>query len=186
MFETQKEKKKQSMDSVVSPSMTPAKRNTYSVILEGFDDAMENAESFAIKFSVLARVPVTKIKHIVKRLPATLWKGQAKSRALHLLSLIEEAGGIGRLVEEAVPIGSEGVTGERGTQGGKLTCRKCGFPLKKNDEYCDFCMTPVNESVSEKQVFEGKMKTDLSVRYSRLLLYGIVAVVAIIIILVLR
>lgn len=186
MFETQKEKRQRSMEETVSPSMTPAKRNTYSVVLEGFDDAMENAESFAIKFAVLARVPVTKIKHIVKRLPATLWKGQAKSRALHLLSLIEEAGGIGQLVEETVPIGSEDVAGERGRRGGRLTCRKCGFPLKKSDEYCDFCMTAINESVSQKPVFEGMKKTDRSVKPYRLLLYAIVAVVAIIIILVLR
>jgi hypothetical protein len=164
---------------------TTRTRTSYNVILEGVEKSIETRDSFAIKFSVIARVPVSKIKHIARTTPATLWKGQTKSRALHLLSLIEEAGGVGRIVEEEIAVDAGG----RDAQGGKTacphTCSKCGFPLKKGDTYCDFCMTPVNSTNSCTTVFRHTSR-HYAVPPARLLLYLVVLFVGIILLTMVR
>ncbi|UCF06801.1 MAG: hypothetical protein JSV33_07190 [bacterium] len=171
-------------DSDATESATRT-RTCYSVILEGVEKSIETAESFAIKFSVIARVPVSKIKHIARTTPATLWKGQTKSRALHLLSLIEEAGGVGRIVAEEVPVGAEG-RGAQGAKSGSLsTCSKCGFPLKKGDTFCDFCLTSVKGTDTGKSVFKSTTK-HYTIPPARLLLYLVILFVGILFLTVIR
>jgi hypothetical protein len=119
----------------------------YKVVLDGVRTEVETHASFALKFSLLASLPVTKIKHMTKNLPATVWKGQGKSRAFNLLNLIEEAGGTGRVVEEEYSPDMERVAGGDGAKG--RACPQCGFPLKEEDLFCSFCLTPVDEAKRE-------------------------------------
>lgn len=115
----------------------------YRVLLEGVRTEVETHASFALKFSLLASLPVTKVKHMMKTLPAAVWTGRGKSRALGLLNLIEEAGGVGRIVEEEYAPDMEQVAGGGAVKG--RACPQCGFPLKEEDLFCNFCFTPIDE-----------------------------------------
>jgi len=117
-------------------------QKSYCVILDEVRSDMETAESFAIKFSLLTKIPVTKTKHMMAKLPATIWAGFGHAKAENILSLIEEAGGVGRIIEgntEAL------VRDSSKANKAHLTCRWCGFPLKEEELFCGFCMTPVHE-----------------------------------------
>lgn len=118
-----------------------ADRRVCRVIVEGLSNRIETPEAFAIKFSLLSHVPVTRMKHLMKQLPAVLWQGRGRSRAAGLLRMIEEAGGKGR-IEDVDP--AEAVEKQRPrAKSGPRACAVCGFPLKREDAFCDFCLTPV-------------------------------------------
>ncbi len=103
-------------------------QKSFRVILEDILSGIETTDSFAIKFSLLTKTPISKMKHVVRRLPAPIWSGQGRSRAEHILALIEEAGGKGTIVEVGgsapAPAAPAGV---RGTGQGRE--RQAGVPL---------------------------------------------------------
>ena len=142
------------MGAVGTDTKTPAR---YKVILEGVRSEIETVESFAIKFSILTRTPVSKINFLVKKMPAVVWEGMDKIKALGLLSMIDEAGGLGRLdtVEktEKSKIGPE----PKKKTPKERECGKCGFPVKKEDKFCQFCSTPLTEV--SKEIISVKIKS---------------------------
>ena len=140
-------------------------QETYRVVLDGVKSEIETPDAFAIKFSLLTRVPVTKIKHMMQNIPAVVWKGQNRKRSSRLLSLIEEAGGRGRIVlEEAAEDQQADVEAEKAGSNDLMQCRTCGFPLKEEDKFCTFCMSPVErpkkESSNEEKAAADDKKKD--------------------------
>jgi hypothetical protein len=113
----------------------------YRVVLEGIKSDIETPDSFSIKYGILTSTPVTRIKFMMRNLPKTILETRSAPRA--------HGGGIGML-EEYDPVEKPKVeiTEEEPTiatvEGSN--CLKCGFPLKKDDEYCQFCHTPLVES----------------------------------------
>lgn len=153
-------------------------QKSYCVILDEVRSDMETAESFAIKFSLLMKIPITKTKHLMAKFPATIWTGFQRARAENILSLMEEAGGVGRIVEGTTEVP---VRDSSRADKPRLTCRWCGFPLKEGDPFCSFCMTPVQESGNSGRhwIVERKL-TGMSPR--RLLLYvGILILVGVVV-----
>ncbi len=149
----------------------------YQVVLDGVRTEVETPASFALKFSLLANLPVTKVKHLMRLLPAVLWTGQRKSQALSLLNLVEEAGGTGRVVEEEYTPDMEHVAGEKSTRG--KVCPKCGFPIKKEDLFCNFCMTPVDEGKQQSLHITSPYRRGSSAAYRCLflILLGVAALI---------
>ena len=133
----------------VGPEGTERVIESYSVVLDSIRSEVETADSFALKFAVLLKIPVTKAKHMVRRLPSTIWKGGSHAKAKMLVELAAEAGGNARVVanEQAPPPRTESAPKKAR---GKAVCQKCGFPLKPTDEFCNFCMTPVNEQAGTR------------------------------------
>ena len=166
------------------PGGKEAGADSYSVVLESIRSEIETLDSFSLKFSVLLKMPVTRVKHIVKRLPATLWKGTSLSKAKALVELAEEAGGIARIDEnQAAP---EPAAAEKSKDtGGKLECAKCGFPLKKDDEFCNFCMTPVKEPAGSR-VSAPVVEKQAQIPPARLLFYSVLLLMGVILAFVLR
>lgn len=156
-------------------------QKSYNVVLDGVRTEMETPESFAIKFSLLSRVPVTKTKHIVAHMPATIWSGAGRQKAERILSLVEEAGGLARIVDGSPePPARSPQTGPKP----QLTCRWCGFPLKDKAMFCEFCMTPVQEG--EKGGAAPSRARAVGISLKRLLVYLSILVVGIIILVLLR
>jgi hypothetical protein len=163
------------------PEESAAEVIGYSVVLDSIRSEIETVDSFTLKLSVLLKQPVTKVKHMVRRLPGSLWRGKSISKAKKLLEFIEEAGGVAHIVENhSTPAENAGEQEQEGT-----VCRKCGFPLKKDDDYCDFCMTPLKEP-NEKPVNIPAVVKQPSIPPARLLFYLIVLVAAVLLALALR
>jgi hypothetical protein len=153
----------------------------YSVVLDSVRSEIETIDSFALKLSVLLKQPVTKVKHMVRRLPDTLWRGKSIAKAKKLIELIEEAGGVARIVEDhSAPKEAAGGQERDGT-----VCRKCGFPLKPEDEYCSFCMTALKESNAKPASMPAVVKSP-AIPHSRMIFYLIVLVAVVILAFVLR
>jgi hypothetical protein len=130
-------------------------QKSYCVVLDSVRSDMETVESFTIKFSLLTKVPVTKTKHMIAKFPATVWTGYGHAKAENILSLIEEAGGVGRIIEGA----TEALVRDSSKSGkAHLTCRWCGFPLKETDIFCGFCMMPTQESENPGRHWSGHSK----------------------------
>jgi hypothetical protein len=124
---------------------------TFRVVLEDISSGIETNDSFAIKFALLTRSPLARMKHVVRRLPAKIWEGQGRSRAEHVLALIEEAGGKGRIVEkEVAPLEDPVNHAERPNcvkaPQAAQSCAMCGFPMKDDETRCGFCMTSVGDA----------------------------------------
>lgn len=153
------------------------KKLRYRVILDGVRTEVETNASFALKFSLLASLPVTKVRHMMAKLPTTVWVGTKRSRARSLLNLIEEAGGTGRVVEEEYAPDMERVAGEESLK--ERICPQCGFPLKEEDLFCNFCLTPVDEERRQSlriAVPRGRSGSKVY-RYLFFVLLGAVAVI---------
>ena len=171
--------------SAVPEDGTEMPNNTlYRVVLEGIKSEIETPGSFAIKYGILTSTPVTRIKFMLRNLPKTILETKNAPRARGALELIEEAGGVG-LIEELNPEEAPKVeiAEEEPTiaNAGEQSCLKCGFPLKKGDEYCQFCHTPLGESKTHniKSVLKAGGGGHL-VAPKRLFLYiGIVLVILI-------
>ena len=158
-------------------------QKSYRVILEDIASGIETTDSFAIKFSLLTKTPISKIKHIIHRLPAPIWSGRGRSRAEHILALIEEAGGRGSIVEieGAAPASPVGAGGPAKPAKSKPTCRWCGFPMKEEETRCGFCMMAVGDvEKSEHQPVPRRGAKVVSRK--RLICYAAVLVAGIIII----
>jgi hypothetical protein len=153
------------------------KKKRYCVMLDGVRSEVETAASFALKFSLLANLPVTKVKHMMRSVPATVWKGKRKVQAISLLNLIEEAGGAAHIEEEEYAPDMEQVVGGKAVKG--KVCSQCGFPIKDEDLFCNFCMTPISdEKRSSVQVKAPRRKpSSAAYRYLFFLLLGFFAIV---------
>lgn len=125
----------------------------YRVVIQGTNSDVETLDSFAIKYGILTNTPVTRLKLMMRTLPKAVMETRSASKARGALALIEEAGGIG-LIEEFSPEEelrtgmSEEVAKAAVAREGEV-CPKCGFPLKKGDEFCQFCHTPMVERKGE-------------------------------------
>ena len=167
----------------VLPEDDEEKVESYSVVLDSIRSEIETQASFALKFSVLLKMPVTRVKHVVKRMPSTLWKGKSLSKAKMLVELAEEAGGVAHIVENraASPEPRE----EEAKKQSKAACAKCGFPLKKDDEFCNFCMTPVKEPTGQK-VSAPVVEKNPHIPTARLFFYLVLLLLAVILAFALR
>jgi hypothetical protein len=176
-------------------------RRTYRVVIEDIASGMETSDSFAIKFSLLTKAPLARMKHVVRRLPATAWSGEGRSQAEHVLSLIEEAGGKGRIVEigdapsEATGTRGAPAPGETPEQGEaparktanpavEQSCAMCGFPLKAGEARCGFCMTAVGDAARGETRPEPERPAKRISR-KRVLLYAALFVVGVMLVIVL-
>ena len=125
----------------------------YRVVLEGIKSEIETPGSFAIKYGILTNTPVTRIKFMLRNLPKTILETKNAAKARGALELIEEAGGVG-LIEDFDPEEAPKVeiTEEQPATAaaGEKSCAHCGFPLKEDDEFCQFCHTPLVETKSHR------------------------------------
>ena len=157
----------------------------YSVVLDAINSDMETLDSFALKFSVLMRIPVTKVKHMASRWPNTIWTGQNRSTANMLLQLMGDAGGAGRVVENFERPGEIDETEKEKSPSDGL-CKKCGFPMKEDEEYCSFCMTSVKERKSKPVVSKPVIEKIPMIPPARFLFYFVILVAGVILAIVLR
>ncbi len=160
----------------------PDTRKNYRVMLEGENKEIETAASFAIKISILLKVPVTRIKHTMRSLPATLWAGPSKIQAQRLLALIEEAGGLGRIEEKERNDKSADPKSPKSQD--MKACRSCGFSIKNGDKFCGFCTTPVTHT--EQTETHVKVEGKQTVPMTRLVFYLALFIAILIIALALR
>ena len=160
-------------DEFYSEEMTGSGKKVYSVVIEGVESQIETLDSFAIKFGLLSNIPVTKIKYIVKTIPAVIWTGSSKSRAKGLLSLIVEAGGKGKIeVKSQRPAKVPEIEAREVKRLGGRMCHKCGFPIGEKDEFCQFCMSPVGEVHKKPHKKDKEQKSSkFPVPPARLLFY---------------
>lgn len=161
---------------------------TYAVVLESIKSDIETPESFALKFAIISRLPVTKVKHIMRKMPATVWRSCKKPQAQKLLRLIEEAGGRGKIVEDHTIV-DEHLAAQETQSPSTPTCQRCGFPLKEDDKYCSFCMTPVDAQEKQEQKVETRktvVRKPPVVPSYRLFFYFIILIAGILISLALR
>jgi len=157
----------------------------FRVVLEGIKSDIETPGSFAIKYGILTSTPVTRIKFMLRNLPKTILETKSAPRARGALELIEEAGGVGMMEEcnpeEApeVEIAEEEPT--IATVPDK-SCLKCGFPIKTDDESCQFCHPRLVEKNTPniKSVIEAGKSGNL-LTPKKLLLYIAVVVVILLI-----
>ncbi len=157
---------------------------SYSVILDSIRSEIETMDSFTLKFSVLLKIPVTKVKHMVKRLPCTLWRGKSLSKAKMLVELASEAGGNARVVEnEKAPSAEAGEKSKK--EKDKTACPKCGFPLKQGDEFCNFCMTSVKERAGTR-TSAPIIEKNPQIPPARLFFYIVLVLIAVVLAFVLR
>ena len=153
----------------------------FRVVLEGMSD-IETPGSFAIKYGILTSTPVTRIKFMLRNLPKTILETKSAPRAHGALELIEEAGGVGRMEEcnpeEAPEIEIPEEEPTIATVPDK-SCLKCGFPIKKNDEYCQFCHTRLVEKKAPniKSMIKAGKSGDLVTPKKLLLVIAVVVVI---------
>ena len=142
------------------------KETIYKVTLEGIKREIETPDSFAIKYGILTSTPVTKIKFMLRDLPKKVVETKIASKARGALELIEEAGGIG-FIEDCNPEEVEPEVEipevpeeepEVIADAVEKNCLKCGFPLKKDDAFCQFCLTPLVKAKGQKK--KTAMKVD--------------------------
>jgi hypothetical protein len=168
----------------IIPEGKEGKADSYSVVLDSIRSEIETAASFSLKFSVLLKMPVTRMKHIVKQLPSTLWRGKNLSKAKMLVELAEEAGGVAHIVENHdAPPDAAGNKAKKDAD--KAVCSKCGFPMKKEDKFCNFCMTPVKESIGARTSAPVFQKTP-QIPTARLFFYFVLLLIVVILAFVLR
>ena len=158
-------------------------KKIFSVILEGIRSDVETRDTFTIKFSLLTKAPLSKMKHIVSSLPATVWTGPGLSRAKSVLALIEEAGGTGSIIENAAAAPAKASAEEPKSE---HSCAWCGFPLKEGEALCGFCMTPVKDGARKAERHNSSGTRLKGARWKRFLLYGIILAVGIVVFLLLR
>ncbi len=170
-------RERKSLGTIALESTGPKR---YRVVLEGLGSDYETLESFIIKFSLLAKIETTKVKAMVSKLPVTIWTGQGDVLAKRILGIIREAGGRGVIVEEKEHHVEHEKKSVKEDQRDKA-CAKCGFPLKEDDVFCSFCMSPVGKMERKGNVFRKRGKTGkYKVPPSRLFLYCIIVFLAII------
>ena len=130
------------------------------------------------------------MKHVVHRLPAPIWSGQGRSRAEHILALIEEAGGRGKIVEtggDAPPAASPAGPADPAKSAktdksakSKLACRWCGFPMKEDETRCGFCMMAVGNVERSAHTREPAERSK-GISRKRIVFYAVILILGIII-----
>ncbi len=156
-------------------------RTLHRVMLTGVRSEMETSDSFAIKFSILAKAPLPRVKQLMRSLPVALWTGTSKGKAEQILELVEEAGGKGSIVQTAA-------VAPRPAEDPKVAstkCACCGFPMKEGAERCEFCRTAVGESAVEKLHWTAAKKRK-GVPRARLVVYLCIIAVEIVVLLAWR
>jgi len=165
----------------------------FRVVLEGIRTEYETAGSFAIKFGLAISEPVTKIQHMMRSLPAVVWKGESASTAAGLLAMVEEAGGRARIEEIAVeteraasagpgissePEGNKASSPDRDRSSG---CPACGFPVRGEEKYCQFCLSPLEGRPARKASVSTAVRArgKRSIPPARLLIYALIALAAV-------
>jgi hypothetical protein len=163
-------------DSIINENIGSKDEKTrYKVILKGIGGAGETKEAFAIKFSLLTKAPVSRTKFLIKNTPFVVWKGLGKRNAQKFLSIIEEAGGKGTIIE--VKMDPERTKDDSEKAGGENVCPNCGMPLSKDDKFCPFCTTPIGPVLSKKKSKKTTFKTSKpAVPTGRMVFYFIVIV----------
>jgi len=165
--------------SVLDGNVEPKNEKTkYQVVLKGIDGGYETKSAFAIKLSLLAKVPVTRTKFLINNTPSVVWKGFGKSKAQKYLSMIEESGGLGKIIEEnKKPEQAENSSDK--IKDRKL-CSQCGFPLNKDDKFCPFCASLVADLSLKRKIKRTTVKNSKpSVTKGRMVLYLIAIAVLI-------
>jgi hypothetical protein len=155
----------------------------FRVVLESIRSELETSDSFAIKFSLLTKAPLPKIKHLMTNLPVPIWSGTGRSRAERILALVEEAGAVGSIVEVKTEAPAKVPVNE---QKSKPICSWCGFPLRDGDTHCGFCMTPVGEAAGRGEPQRGRKKRRGIIPPKRLLCYAVILIVEIAILIIIR
>ena len=154
-------------------------KTKYKVILEGIAGPHETKDSFAIKFSILAKIPVSRTKFWIRNAPFVVWKGLGKRNAQKHLSIIKESGGKGTIteVEMSHPMTKE----DSDNAGGERVCSKCGSPLSKDDKFCPFCAAPIEPVLPKKnrQTTVYNKTSEPAVPKGRMVFY-LIAIVALI------
>jgi hypothetical protein len=153
------------------------------VMLVDIKREIETPDSFAIKFSILTKTPLPKVKHMIRTLPVTLWKGEGRAKAERILSIIDEAGGKGSIEEETQP---EPASAPEAAPVERPVCRYCGFPLKEGDTRCEFCMTTVTENRPSERHSIADTAPRARIPRTRLVMYICLIVAAIIAFILLR
>lgn len=160
------------------------------VVLLDYRRDIETPDSFAIKFSLLTKTPLPKVKQMVRSLPVVIWRGSGRGKASRILKIIEEAGGKGGIEidlpaeEEKAPQAAD--TGAGPTTGSAdrtaretASCRYCGFPLKPGDERCEFCRTSVKEQAAHHAVPAARAVALAGIPKGRLVFYILLIVAGI-------
>jgi hypothetical protein len=130
----------------------------YKVLLEGIDRDRETVESFALKLSMRLRTPITRVRHIMGRLPATLKEGLTVAQANRLAAVLEELGGVVR-VEAYYEIPGQRSGRSTGLRpkgevpaGRRRRCPQCGWEEAPEAEFCSLCLAPFEPKREEKLV----------------------------------
>jgi hypothetical protein len=155
---------------------------TLRVVLVDIKRDIETPDSFAIKFSLLTKTPLSKAKQMVRSLPVTVWSGTGRGKAERIVNLIDEAGGKGGIEIDAPPAPAsvpESAPREM------PACRYCGFPLKEGDSRCEFCRTSVSEAPAP-EVHPVAAAPRARISKKRLLLYLCIIVAGIVVLLIQR
>jgi hypothetical protein len=134
----------------------------YRVILSGIDAGKETPDTFALKLSMQIRAPITRIKGIVRNLPAPIKSGLDLSQARKFSSVLEQLGGKTKIESYYSQPGESGANrdGQRGTNhpraafnakteagpvdvrcgaAGTKICACCGWENSDAADYCEFC-----------------------------------------------
>lgn len=158
-------------------------QKSYRVVLEDICSGIETTDSFAIKFALLTKTPISKMKHLARHVPSVIWSGRGRSTAEHVLALIEEAGGKGNIIEngEAPAVSPTGSEGAVNPAKSGPTCRWCGFPMKEGEKRCGFCMTSVGTAERSEHAPEVATRRPVLARkrfiwYAALLVGGIILI----------
>ena len=152
------------------------------VMLVDIKREIETPDSFAIKFSLLTKTPLPKVKQMVRSLPVTIWSGKGRGKAERILSVIDEAGGRGGIELDSAPCA---MRLRPDTPRETASCRYCGFPLKEGDSRCDFCRTPVSDAGAPERP-EAPPAPRAGIPRARLAVYLCIVVLGIVILLLQR
>jgi hypothetical protein len=117
----------------------------YRVVLEGFDQKRENADSFAIKLSIRTRTPLPRVRHVLRRLPRTIRSGLSQEQANRLKAVLESIGGVARLEAHFVTPGQSEELKPRPLVvkdhvENVIVCPECGWEEEEGVTYCSLCL----------------------------------------------
>jgi hypothetical protein len=146
----------------------------YRVILLSIDPEKESPDSFAIKMSIRLRVPMPKVKHLLKYMPCDLKSGLTIQQANKLYHVLQELGGVAEVEQYFLTPGSvaqrskkkydvntvdtksaqsaqsaQSVKPVKPVKPGKqkVICHICGWEEPVDAEFCSICLVKFKEKV---------------------------------------